>query len=537
MADLDKDPQDRARRLYAAREWAAAAHAFNGIDPGRLTADDLAAYADSAWWTGRIDDCIRLNVEACAAFESASRPVDAAAVALRVGIFHLARGDQPQGDGWLGHAERLLEGCPEGRVHGLLRALTGLDANLLAGRPAAALEVAGQILDLGRRLEDPVLVAVGVNGEGRALTMSGKVAGGLALLDEVMVTVLQGRFDPFMTGVLYCHTIAACHEVGDVRRMGQWTDLAEEWLTTVPAEAVFSAMCAVHRVQLRLLRGEWDKAESQALALIPGLDSNRVDYAAQAWYLVGEARRLRGQAGAAEAYAEAHARGLDPQPGSALLQLAGGDPGGALAAIRAALAAAGRAPLRRAALCAAMVEIAIEAAQFQAGLDAVLELEQTASAYATSGLEAMAVSARGTVLLADGRAAEALPVLRDACTRWYGLGSEYQAARTCLLLAEAYHSLGDVASAGRESARAREIFARLRAGGTEHGRPSGLSPRECEVLALVADGSSNREIGAALFISDRTVARHLTNIYNKIGVVSRTQAARYAIAHHMTTAP
>ncbi|NYD76744.1 helix-turn-helix transcriptional regulator [Arthrobacter cupressi] len=537
MADLDEEPRDRARRLYAAREWAAAANAFSAVDPDQLTSDDLAAYADAAWWLGRIGDCIRLNVEACAAFESASRPVDAAAVALRVGIFHLARGDQSQGDGWLGHAERLLEGSPEGRVHGLLRSLTGLDANLLAGRPAAALEVAGQILDLGRRLEDPVLVAVGVNGEGRALTMSGKVAGGLALLDEVMVTVLQGKFDPFMTGVLYCHTIAACHEVGDVRRMGQWTDLAEEWLTKVPAEAVFSAMCAVHRVQLRLMRGEWDKVESQALSLIPGLDANRLDYAAQAWYLIGEARRLRGQANAAGAYAEAHVRGLDPQPGSALLQLAGGDPGGALAAVHAALAAAGQAPLRRAALCAAMVEIAIAAAQFQAARDAVAELEQTASVYATSGLEAMAASGRGAVLLADGRAVEALPVLRDACTRWYRLGSEYEAAKSCLLLAEAYRSLGDVASAGRESVRAQEIFARLGAGGTERGRPDGLSPRECEVLALVADGCSNREIGTALFISDRTVARHLTNIYNKIGVVSRTQAARYAIAHHLSTAP
>ena len=112
------------------------------------------------------------------------------------------------------------------------------------GRPASvALEVARQVRDLGSRLNDPGLVAVGVNGEGRALTMSGKVADGLALLDEAMVTVLEGRLDPFMTGVLYCHTIAACREVGDVRRMTRWTDLAEEWLTTVPAEAVFGAMC------------------------------------------------------------------------------------------------------------------------------------------------------------------------------------------------------------------------------------------------------------------------------------------------------
>ena len=101
-------------------------------------------------------------------------------------------------------------------------ALTGVEANPVAGQPAAAVDAARQIRDLGRRLKEPDLVAVG--SEGRALIKSGAVADGLALLDEAMVTVLEGRLDPFMTGVLYCHTIAACHEVGDVLRMTRWTD-------------------------------------------------------------------------------------------------------------------------------------------------------------------------------------------------------------------------------------------------------------------------------------------------------------------------
>ena len=107
-------------------------------------------------------------------------------------------------------------------------AVTGVEANLVAGQPAAAVDAARQIRDLGRRLNEPDLVAVGLNGEGRALIKSGAVADGLALLDEAMVTVLEGRLDPFMTGVLYCHTIAACHEVGDVLRMTRWTDTGRE---------------------------------------------------------------------------------------------------------------------------------------------------------------------------------------------------------------------------------------------------------------------------------------------------------------------
>ena len=229
--------------------------------------------------------------------------------------------------GWLSRSGHLLEGVPECRVHGLLALLTGVEAKrFAAGQPAAAVDAARQIRDLGRRLNEPDLVAVGLNGEGRALIRSGAVADGLALLDEAMVTVQEGRPDPFMTGVLYCHTIAACHEVGDVLRMTRWTDLAEKWLTTVPAEVTFGAMCAVHRAQLQLLRGSWDQAESGALNVVASLDVNRLDYAAQAWYVVAEVRRMRGGAGAADAYGEAHARGFDPQPGRALLRLAEGTP-------------------------------------------------------------------------------------------------------------------------------------------------------------------------------------------------------------------
>lgn len=435
--------------------------------------------------------------------------------------------------GWLSRSTRLLEGVPQCRVHGLLLLLTGVEANLVAGQPAAAVDAARQIRDLGRRLGEPGLVAVSLNGEGRALIRSGSVPAGLALLDDAMVSVLEGRLDPFMTGVLYCHTIAACHEVGDVLRMTRWTELAEKWLTTVPAQVTFGAMCAVHRAQLRLLQGAWDEAESEALRVVASLDANRLDYAAQAWYVVGEVRRLRGETGADEAYGEAHARGYDPQPGRALLRLAEGDADGALASMVAALAAAGADPLRRAPLCAALVDIAIAAGHPQEAAAAAAELVQTAAIFPTSGLEAMASTARGAVLLAQGNVAEALPVLRDACRRWYELGSAHNAAGTCVRLGKAYRAFGDPASADAELARAEAVYERLGVRRVVSGLPDGLTRREYEVLTLVAEGRSNREIGAALFISDRTVARHLTNIYNKIDVTSRTQAARYALDHHM----
>ena len=535
--DEHGDILTRARRAYAAQDWRSAAARFDAVPPERLTADDLAAYADAVWWLGRIEDNLRLGAAACDAFLAESRPAEAARTAMVLGIFHMSRGDEPQAVGWLGRAGRLAEGIPESPVHGYVLSFTAVEASLMAGQPAAAVDAARRVQDLGRRVDAPDLVAVGMNGEGRALIRSGHLVDGLALLDEAMVTVLDGQLAPFISGTLYCHTIAACHEVADVRRMTRWTDLAERWLTTFPAAVFFGGLCGVHRAQLLLLRGEWDEAEQVALRVVVDLDANRIDYAAEAWYVVAEARRLRGDPGAADAYDEAHARGRDPQPGRALLQLQTGDAAGAATSVRSAVAAVGADPLSRAPLCAAMVEIAIAAGRLDDAVAAASELEATAATYATSGLEAMAAAARGAVLLAKGQAEVALPVLREACRRWRELGAAYDAAGTCIRLAEAYRALGDAVSAAAEVERAKAVYERLGVHRPAWESPDGLTRREREVLALVADGRSNRQIGEALYISDRTVARHLTNIFHKIGVTSRTQAARYAIDRGMTAAP
>jgi DNA-binding NarL/FixJ family response regulator len=533
---VDERTEDliHARQAYAAQDWVSAASHFDAIAADRLSADDLAAYAETVWWLGRFEDNLRLNAAACDAFLADSRPVEAAGAAVMLGIFHLALGDEPQGLGWIGRAGHLLEGISECSVHGYLLLMTEVEANLLAGKPLAAADGARRIRDLGRRLDQSDLMALGLNGEGRALIRSGHVVDGLRLLDEAMVTVLDRRLAPFVSGTLYCHTLATCHEVADVRRMSRWVDLTERWLATLPAAVAFGSMCRVHRAQLQLLRGDWDEAERNALQVAPNLDATRIDYAAEAWYVVGEARRLRGDPSATDAYDEAHARGRDPQPGRALLRLEKGDRPGALASVRAAIAAVGPDPLRRASLCAAAVEIAVAAGRLDDAAAAASELVETASVYATSGLEAMAASARGAVLLAEDRAEEALPVLRDAGRRWRELGAAFDAAGAGVRLAQAYRALGDEESAAAELARAESTYERLGAHRPARELPDGLTRRECEVLTLVADGGSNRQIADALYISDRTVARHLTNIYTKIGVTSRTQAARYAIDRGMT---
>ena len=527
----------QARDAYAEGDWPTAAARFDSVAHEQLTADDLASYFKAVWWLGRTEDGLNIGAAAYEALVADSQPVEAVETAMWVGAWHLTRGDEPQGFGWWGRAERLAEDAPESAAHGYLLYFTQVQMNLVMGEPAKAIDAARRVRDLGRRFDDPNLVAAGLHGEGIALLKLGQVVDGLVLIDEAMVNVLNDRTTPFFAGALYCFTIKACHEVAEIRRMARWTDITERWLASQPAALTLDAMCRVHRAQLQLLRGDWDNAEGGAGGVTEQLEVDRVDYAAEGWYLVGEVRRLRGDSTAADAYKEAHARGRDPQPGRALLQLQHGDASGAAKSIRSALIAAGSDPLRRAQICAAAVEIALAAGQLEEAADAESELAETAAKYATSGLEAMAATARGALLLANGRAKEALPVLRDACRRWVDLGAEYDAAGTCRLLARTYRELGDETSAATEEARAEETYQRLGAHQPEAEPSHGLTRRECEVLALVTEGKSNQQIGEELFISDRTVARHLTNIYNKIGVTNRTEAARYALHHRIATSP
>ncbi|MBA2632499.1 MAG: LuxR family transcriptional regulator [Chloroflexi bacterium] len=531
------DALTQARRAYAAGQWSTAAARYNTVADEQLTADDLAAYFEAMWWLGRSEDSLRVGAAAYEALLADSRPLEAVRLAMLVVLTHLARGDEPRAHGWAGKARRVLEEIPQAAVHGLFLLLTDVVVNLSAGKlePASAVDAARRVQDVGRRFDDPDLVAAALYCEGHALIKLGEVVEGLARLDEAMVGVLDGRVAPWLSGALYCYTIGACHEIADVRRMSRWTQLAERWLASRSVAFWYDGICRVYRAELQLMRGEWDEAERGAQRVALEFEGNHLPYAAEAWYVVGEVRRLRRDPIAAEAYHEAHARGRDPQPGRSLLRLQQGDPLGAAMSVRSALAAAGSDPLRRAPICAAAVEIALAAGRLGDAADAESELAATAAKYATSGLEAMAATARGALLVAEGRAEEALPVLRGAFRHWVDLGAEYDAAGTSRWLARAYRAFGDEVSAAAELARAKETYERLGVQRSVPGTPDGLTGRECEVLALVADGRSNREIGGELYISERTVARHLTNIFQKIGVTNRTEAARYAVDHGITT--
>jgi DNA-binding CsgD family transcriptional regulator len=307
---------------------------------------------------------------------------------------------------------------------------------------------------------------------------------------------------------------------------------------------MFAGICRVHRAQLMQVDGRWSEAEHEATLVSTELARLNVAAVAEGHYQVGEIRRLRGDAaGAEEAYKRAHQFGRSPQPGLALVWLAQGRPEAAAAAIRTALAEQVPGRLERARLCAAYVEACLAVGDVDAADAAAVELGEIAARYVSPGFAAAAAQASGMVQLARGQAGGALPALRRACRSWLDLDAPYETARVRMLLAQAYLALGDADAATLELDAATAALAALGAAvdirradqlrGTP-GLPAGLTAREAEVLARVAAGGSNRDIATALFISEKTVARHLSNIFDKLGVSSRTEAAAFAFTHGLT---
>jgi DNA-binding CsgD family transcriptional regulator len=450
------------------------------------------------------------------------------------------RGASGPAGGWLARAQRLLEDVPdETAVHGyaLLPSMFRLDA---AGDHEGAAAVAGEAAEIGRRQGDLELMALAIHGQGHMLVLAGRVPEGLALLDEAMVIVTTTpELSPFIVGLVYCGVILACHSGFEVARAREWTLELSRWVEAQRDLVAFTGRCLVHRAEILQLGGSWAEALEEARLAAERLVETQNSAAGLALYRQGELLRLRGDFAAAEsAYRDASRNGWEPQPGLAQLRLAQGKRDSALTAIRRACTEVTE-PIKRAALLPARIEIALSGGDVDDARASCEELRVLAAQYESAMLEAIVAYADGAVAVAGGDAASALPTLRRAQQLWLELDAPYEVARTRELVAFACSSLGDDEATALELDAARELYERLGAapdlarisGGA--GDTHGLSERELEVLRLVASGKSNREIAAALVISEHTVARHLQNIYAKLRVPSRAAATAFAFEHEL----
>lgn len=530
-----------ARAAFARGEWDSAHRDFARVRSlGELPTEDLDRYSSTLWWVGDVRESVSLSEEVYHRYEDDGAPLAAAMKALNLGLLWFIRGDLVISSGWASRARRLLKDLPDCEEHGYLLYLdASVDLDYGDLRPTR--EAAARLDDLGRRLRAPQLTSFSLVLSGLADIRDGATARGFAQLDEAMLPVLAGQLPPEWAGDIYCTVIHACHALADLPRMRAWTQATEQWCHQFRGEVVYSGICRIHRLQLQCVEGQWDQAEEAIERSGTELIGRNNWVAAEAFYQLGEIRRLRGDTAAARAaYDQSRRLGTDPQPGEALLLHAEGRSEDAWAALCAALA--GRDRLAGAALLGAGVEVALSLGRVQEAEHLCSELESTATDFGTPGFRAWAAHARALVLVTGRRYAEALPVMHRAAAEYRALGARYETARMHELLARAHRGLGTSGAAAADLAQALALYTGLgarpdvrRLGGGQ--LPGGLTGREADVLALVADGASNRAVAEALFISQKTVGRHLANIFTKIGVSSRTAAGAWAHEHGLHRMP
>jgi ATP/maltotriose-dependent transcriptional regulator MalT len=543
MAD-QTDGLDMARAALDRWAWSEALEHAQAASGGAHEADRLDIVADATWWLGRLDECIEAREQAYALYEAAGDRRGAGQCAVWLYEHHQMKARPAIGGGWLRRARRALEHDVESVEYGhlILREAEGAHGS---GQLEQAGELAAQALALSRKVASADLEAEALQTMGRVLIDTGRHAEGLGHLDEAMLSAIEGRLRPYTTGKVYCSLISACEDLGDVRRAAEWTDATTRWSEHHPL-AMWPGICRVHRATVLQLRGDWGAAEREAQRACDELHDFHTGIAAAGYGEIGEIRRRLGDLdGAEEAFAKAEELCGHRSAGLALLRLAQRRIDVASAIITGMLAEQTWNELARSKLLPARVQIAVAAGDLIGAADAADELDRIAAAYDSPALAASALSARGRLHLAQGDSAAACTTLQEALKHWQGLEVPYEVATARLLLGQACRNCGDEDGAMRSLDRAAAIFDQLGAAlDARHTRdltssasatplPGGLTAREAEVLSLVASGRTNKDIAAALHLSERTVARHLSNIFTKIGVTSRTAATAFAYENNL----
>jgi DNA-binding CsgD family transcriptional regulator len=530
---------EHGRAAYRRRAWHDAFEALSLADQSApLAVGDMERLAFSAYLIGREDDFHSAMQRAHHAHIEAGSPTGAARCAFWLALMLLFRGDAGQASGWLARAARLIEGidCVE---HGYLL-LPDAEQHLAGGNADAAHAAAAAAVRTGLRFDDRDLIACARHVQGRALIQRAEVQSGIALLDDAMLAVVQGELSPVMTGLVYCSVIEACQGILALGRAREWTSALSRWCGQQPDLVAFTRTCLVHRAEIMQVYGEWPDALAEAYrACETASDGSVPGPPAMAYYRQAEIHRLRGEFATAEkAYRSASLLGLEPQPGLALLRLAQGRSDAACAAIRRVLSATAD-PLQRVQLLRAHVEIMLAAGEVTEAHGSAVELRTCSEQYDTEAMHALAAHAAGSVELSRGNVQLAVASLRRAFEVWQQVQAPYEAALVRVLIGRACRALGDLDAAALELSAARETFERLGAAPalahldtlmrsgtvTQH---HGLSPREVQVLRLVAKGRTNRAIAAELHLSERTVDRHVSNLLAKLNVATRAAATACA---------
>ncbi|MFP3905689.1 MAG: LuxR C-terminal-related transcriptional regulator [Acidimicrobiales bacterium] len=543
---LGIDALTTPRDALARHDWRAAHEAAVAAAPltGAAEAERLDLLAEASWWLGRLVECTEAREQAHRIFDDLGDARRAGQCAVWLYEHYGMQGRPTIAGAWLRRARRSLVEHPDSpEYHALL--LREVEVIHGEGRLEEATEVARHVVDVSRQQQWRNLEAEALQALGRLLIDRGEVADGLAQLDEAMLYAVEGRLGPYATGKVYCSLVTACEELGDMRRAAEWTEATAKWAQQHPF-TIFPGICRVHRAAALGWRGELAVAEQEADKACTELIDIHVPNAAAAYATVGDIRRRLGDLdGAGRAFASAEELCGRPCGGLALLQLSDGRSDLAVRTIQRALEEQPWNRLARVELLPAQVEIAVEVGDLATATEALRELESVGEDFDVVWVGAAAESARARIQLAEGDLDAACVTARRAVERWQALEVPYEEATARVLLARGLRACGDEGAAAVAFDAAAAMFADLGARldlAEFDGRlvpepaPAGLTGREVEVLRLVAAGCTNKGIAAELQVSSKTVSRHLSNIFSKIGVSSRSAATAFAFEHHLVDA-
>lgn len=536
---------EQGRQAFRQQAWADAYSFLSSADEEiTLDGDDLEYLAKAAYLIGNETACTDIWSRAHQLFIDQNNTKRAAYSAFWIGILLFNRGEHAQGGGWIARAGSLVDDygkdCAE---RGFLLIPKGLQ-HLRKGDSQAAHDCFNEAANIGKRFNNPDLATLGRLGRGQALIRQDKIAEGTTLLDEAMVAVVSDDVSPIVAGIVYCAVIETCQKIYDLQRAQEWTNALSRWCDSQPDLIPYRGQCLVRRAEILQFHGKWPDAMDAVQRACQLTQISSPPATGEAFYRQAELYRLQGKySKAEEAYQQASNRGRNPQPGLALLRLAQGRLNSARTAIHYAEGET-RDRMARSRILPAYVEIMIAAQELQTAEETAAELSDIANDIEAPFLRAIAARAQGSVHLANAKPGTALKKLRQSFELLKQIEAAYESARTQVLVGLACRKIGDEDTANMELKAALQVFEQL--GATPDiskvnkllrqrvsENPHGLTPRELEVLRILATGRTNKDIAEDLFISERTVDRHVSNILGKLNVESRAAATAYAYEHDL----